>query len=278
MVSRMPPADESPELAYRWSGPTSPDAPTVVLLHGLADSGDCWPDAVRRWSGQRRVVGVDLLGHGVSPRFTAAQLAAADPMEEMYAAVLATVQRLASAAGPVVLVAHSMGGGIATALAARRPDLVRAAVLEEPGWRDPELRVQPERVVRERVDECRTFVNDLEGALAQGRRDNPTWPQAELAPWARAKTQVDLDFLALGVSTLATPWEELVRDIAVPTLVLVGGESDLLAAPLLQRAKDVDNEHVRIELVPGAGHCVRRDDAAAYHALVDPILASDSPD
>ena len=273
MVSRMSFPDESPELAYRWSGPTSSDAPTVVLLHGLGDSGDCWPDAVRRWSGTRRVVGVDLLGHGVSPRFTAAQLGAPDPLEEMYAATLATVQQLASASGPVALVGHSMGAGIATALVARRPELVRSAVLEEPAWRDPELRVQSHEVVKGRVGDCRRFVEDPEGALADGRRDNPTWPEAELSPWARAKTEVDLDFLALGVSTFARPWEELVRAIEVPTLVLVGGGSDLLTEPLLRRARAVDNEHVRIELVPGAGHCVRRDDPDAYHALVDPFLA-----
>src|SRR5690349_20280321 len=118
MVSRMPHADDSADLAFRWSGPTTGGTPTIVLLHGLGDSGDCWPDAVRRWSRDYRLVGVDLLGHGESPRFSPAQLASPDPIEEMYAAAEATVQRAASASGgPVLLVAHSMGGGIATALA-----------------------------------------------------------------------------------------------------------------------------------------------------------------
>jgi len=277
MVSRMPRAHESahpaiPELAYRWSGPAAPAAATVVLLHGLGDSGDCWPDAVRRWSPTHRVVGVDLLGHGESPRFTPAQLAAPDPMEHLYAAALQTVIRLASASGPVTLVGHSMGGGVATVLAARRPDLVRTVVLEEPAWRDPELRVQPDPVIAERIADCRRFSEDPEGALRDGRRDNPTWPEAELAPWARAKTLVDLDFLRLGVASFTTPWEAFVRELSVPTLVLVGGGSDLLSEPLLHRAEDIGNEQVRIELVAGAGHCVRRDLPAAYHALVDPFL------
>ncbi|MGZ4696575.1 MAG: alpha/beta fold hydrolase [Oryzihumus sp.] len=53
-------------------------AGTLVLLHGLTDSGLCWPDAVRRWGPSYRLFAVDFRGHGTSPRFTHAQLAA-DP-------------------------------------------------------------------------------------------------------------------------------------------------------------------------------------------------------
>lgn len=276
MVSRMPNALDAADLAYRWAGRTDPTAPTLVLLHGLGDSGDCWPDAVRRWSPGYRVVGVDLLGHGRSPRFTARQLASPDPLEEMYAAALATVSRVA-ATGPVILVGHSMGGGIATALAARRPDLVRAAFLEEPAWRDPALRVQSQDVVAERIADCRRFAQDPDGALADGRKDNPTWPDTELEPWARAKTQVDEAFLELGVASFTTPWEELVRAITVPTLVIVGARSTLLGARILARAHALANPQVRIETLD-AGHCVRRDVPETYHALVDPWLAEHAAD
>ena len=222
MVSRMPTTLDSADLASRWAGPVDPGTPTIVLLHGLGDSGDCWPDAVRRWSPRYRVVGLDLLGHGHSPRFSPAQLAADDPMEEMYAAAETAVARLASAhGGPVLLVSHSMGGGIAGALAARRPDLVAAAVLEDPAWRDPEFRVQPREVVTERIEECRAWAADPEPLLAKGRAENPAWPDAEFEPWARSKAQVDLGFLELGVANLVQPWWEVVEAIEVPTLVLL---------------------------------------------------------
>jgi len=45
------------------------DGPTLVLLHGLSDSGLCWPDAVRRWRHDYRIVAPDARGHGESPRF-----------------------------------------------------------------------------------------------------------------------------------------------------------------------------------------------------------------
>ncbi len=276
MVSCMPTPHESADLAYRWSGPAS-EAPTIVLLHGLGDSGDCWPDAVRRWSTTYRVVGLDLLGHGRSPRFTPAQLASEDPMEAMYAAAEATTARLvAERGGPLLLAGHSMGGGIAGALAARRPDLVGAAVLEDPAWRDPADRVQPREVVRERMADCRAFADDPQGQLEQGRADNPTWPEAELAPWAESKSQVDLDFLDLGIANLLEPWDDIVGAISVPTMVLLAERGGPVLPEVRQRAARIDNPHLDIRVVPGTGHCIRRDDAAAYHALVDPFLAEHS--
>jgi pimeloyl-ACP methyl ester carboxylesterase len=277
MVSRMPStphhADDAP-LAYRWAGPADPAAPTLVLLHGLGDSGDCWPDAVRRWSPTHRVVGVDALGHGRSPRFSPAQLTAQDPMEEMYAATERTLTDVVTAhGGRIVVVGHSMGGGIAAALAARRPDLVAAAVLEDPAWRDPSERVQPADVVRGRVEECREFAADPAAQLEKGRADNPTWPEAELEPWVRSKAQVDLDFLELGIANLLEPWDDIAAAVTVPTLVLLAGSGGPVSPQARARAAQLANPHLDLHVVAGTGHCIRRDDSAAYHALVDPFLA-----
>jgi pimeloyl-ACP methyl ester carboxylesterase len=271
MVSRMPSTDDTTDLALRWAGPADPTTATIVLLHGLGDSGDCWPDAVRRWSPAHRVIGVDLLGHGRSPRFTPAQLASPDPMEAMYAAAEATVARAAAAhRGPVVVVGHSMGGGMAGALAARRPDLVSAAVLEDPAWRDQVLRVQPRGIVHERIAECRAFADDPQGQLEKGRADNPTWPEAELAPWVESKAQVDLDFLDLGVANLLEPWDDIVAAIAVPTLVLLAEHGGPVTPEVRVRAARIANPHVDIRVVEGAGHSIRRDRPDAFHAIVDP--------
>src|SRR5688572_32755746 len=50
-------------------------APLLFLMHGRTDSGECWADAVERWSRQYRLLSWDARGHGESPRFTEAQLA-----------------------------------------------------------------------------------------------------------------------------------------------------------------------------------------------------------
>lgn len=268
---------EAPVLALHWAGRDDPEAPTLVLFHGLGDSGECWPDAVARWSPRFRIAGVDALGHGDSPRFTPEQLASADPVEEMYAAAEATLTQLvAERSDPVVIVGHSMGGGTACALASRRPDLVCAAVLEEPAWRDPQFRVVADEVVAERIADCRGFRDDYERQLAQGRAENPTWPESELEPWGRAKTTVDLEFLALGAASFTTPWEHLVAAIGVPTLVVTGETGVLLTDEIRKRAEALGNPEVSIVVVPGAGHCVRRDQPQAFHAIVDPFIARHS--
>jgi lipase len=266
----------APDLVVRWSGPDDPAAPTLLLFHGLTDSGECWADAMARWSGRYHVGGVDQLGHGESPRVTPEQLASADPMEEAYAAAEATVAGVAAERGPVVVIGHSMGGGMATALAARRPDLVRAAVLEDPAWLDPDDRVADEDVVAERIADCRGFATDAEAKLEAARREHPDWPEVEFAPWARSKAQTDVDFLALGVATVATPWEEMVAAIRVPTLVLTGEDRVILDEDKLARARAVGNPLVSVQVVPGAGHSVRRDRPGAFHALVDPWLEQHS--
>jgi pimeloyl-ACP methyl ester carboxylesterase len=54
-----------------------PDAPTVVLLHGLTEAGTAWPDLVAHWGDAWNVLAPDLRGHGQSSRFTAGELAQA---------------------------------------------------------------------------------------------------------------------------------------------------------------------------------------------------------
>ena len=121
------------------------------------------------------------------------------------------------------------------------------------------------------------FADDPEGQLEKGRADNPTWPEVELGPWVESKTQVDLDFLDLGIANLLEPWDDIVAAIAVPTLVLLAerGRAGDPAGPRPGRASS-RNPFVDIRVVEGAGHCVRRDRTDAFHALVDPWLAAHS--
>jgi pimeloyl-ACP methyl ester carboxylesterase len=242
--------------------------PVLLLLHGITDSGECWADLVERLGSSYSIVAPDALGHGGSDRWTPDELAAEDPTEIMYAAH----ESLLEDVGPALVMGHSMGGGQAAALAARRPDLVRATVLEDPVWLDRWGGEDDE--LRERIQMIEDLAGDQEAALARARAENPTWPESEYLPWARAKAAVDQEFVRAGVGVLHTPWREIAAAIRPPTLVITGDREVILHAPALAAVADLENPALEVHVVPGAGHGIRRERPDDFHALVDPFLAA----
>lgn len=97
-------------------------SPTVVLLHGFGESLIAWRtvfDQLRPW---HRVAALDLPGFGLSSKPPTGYR-----IDEMSAVVGGALRRLT--AEPVVLVGHSMGGAIATWVAATDPSVVAKLVL-----------------------------------------------------------------------------------------------------------------------------------------------------
>ena len=260
------------ELLVHWFGTTDPATPTLILLHGLTDSGLCWPDAIERWSQDYRIAAVDALGHGRSRRFTATELETS-PIAAMYAATLRLVGEISrGGTHPVIAVGHSMGGGIAAALAGE-PGLLRAVVLEEPAWLDDDER-DPETDAAEWISSVSDFRRDPSAALADGRAENPDWPAAEFEPWALAKRQVDLGFLAVGEVVLSDPWTTLAARIAIPAHVVTGTRDVIMTKDKLAQLESFENPRIHDSVIPGAGHCVRRDKSHEFHAIVDPWIAA----
>jgi pimeloyl-ACP methyl ester carboxylesterase len=246
-----------------------PGKPVLLLLHGITDSGQCFPDLVARLASAYRIVAPDALAHGGSDRFTAEELASEDPIEAMYDATEVVLEEI----GPTLVLGHSMGGAMAGSLAARRPDLVRAVVVEDPAWMDESPWGDEEAVRRQRVEWTRSVAADPEGAIAQCRAENPTWPESEFGPWAQAKADVDEAFLRAGTAMLGTAWREIAAAIEPPTLVVTGDREVLLHPEILTEVRRL-NPRFEVRVVEGAAHCVRRDRCDAFHAVVDPWLAA----
>ncbi len=106
---------------YRF-GPPGPAR--VLAIHGLTGHGKRWETLFTRQLPDVAAVAPDLIGHGRS------SWDAPWTIEANVAALAAMLD--AEADGPVVVVGHSFGGGIALSLAAARPDLIAGLVLLDP--------------------------------------------------------------------------------------------------------------------------------------------------
>ena len=117
----------SPAAYVRWID-LAGELPARVYVHGLGSSAASdWPHIATHpaLTGHRSLL-VDLLGYGYSDR----------PRDFSYSmeAQAAVLAELLDAEGlsAVELLGHSMGGAVAIALAAARPDLVSRLVVSEP--------------------------------------------------------------------------------------------------------------------------------------------------
>ena len=110
--------------------------PSVVFLHGLGMSASTWDAVAERLADRHTVLAVDLPGHGGSP-------SPDDPEAFTRDAALADLDEVIAGLDDVpVIVGHSLGGYLALAHAATRPDASRGIVVLNtgPGFRDPEKR------------------------------------------------------------------------------------------------------------------------------------------
>ncbi len=258
---------------YDLGGP--PDGPGLLLLHGYSDSGLCWGDAVARWSGRYHLWSLDARGHGRSARFTRDQLGGWPP-SLMVQDTIAVLERLAEeGADRPVLVGHSMGGGVAAGVGLARPDLVRGLVLEDPalGVGDAEAEEFRLAFAAREVAYLARFRADPAWGRQDGRESNPGWPQVEREPWAQAKLQTDEGLAATGRVRSEVHWRLTMASLEVPTLLVTGTEDVLWPVPLPELLREHAAPGVRVEIVQGAEHCVRRTRTEAFHALVDPWLA-----
>lgn len=222
-------------LARHLAGPLDDAAaPVLVLSHGITDSAACWAEAVDRWSAAGyRIVALDARGHGDSPRWDAEDLADQATAGARLAADLETTLEDLRAHGlhpglhrlpgrlrggparhglrpsphapdagaltaPLAVVGHSMGGVTGLDVATRRPDLVDAAIAEDPAFTTPAwnrlLRLGAFRQVRE----MESIAADPGARFEKETRENPTWSHREVRASVEAGAGVDLGFIAVG--------------------------------------------------------------------------------
>lgn len=250
----------------RRLGDVDDGATPIVLLHGFSDSGECWM-ALVPWLAPRGSVALpDARGHGrsgVPEEPISVEVLAADA-----AAVIEALGR------PAVVIGHSMGADTAALLAEQRPDLVTALVLEDPPWRTSGPEEHPELVdqmVAAWIDGLQA-VTEAE-LVERCRRENPRWPDEELGPWARSKQQFAAAFLDRSQRWRFREWQDGLARVACPIMLLTGDNAlGAIVTPDTAEAAEARQPRLRHVAIKGAGHCIRRDEGAAYLAAVTPFL------
>lgn len=225
--------------------------PHALLIHGLSSSPEGWW-RVREWLDEAGWTSstVALLGHG--GRGPSADYSLGEYARDV----------LEQAPGPHDLViGHSLGGSIATVLAAEQPAWTRLLVLLDPVWFIPgdELAATAAEQVAE-LDYTRETLTAAK----------PHWDPRDIEAKLHAIAIADPDAIARTFGD-ADGWDlrDVARRITVPTLVL-GGDPEVYTMLEPADAFEVaeDAEQMRYVVVPGAAHSPHRDQPDATRAAL----------
>ncbi len=104
-----------------------PEKPVVILLHGIAASGEDWGKLVTRLSPEYYSITIDLLGFGESPKPQWASYS----MEQHVRSIHRTIQSL-RLWDDYSLIGHSMGSLLATRYARKHPEHIERLLLLSP--------------------------------------------------------------------------------------------------------------------------------------------------
>lgn len=231
------------DLAVELDGP--PDAPAVLLVHGLGGTSNFYQVQADALAERFRVIRVDSAGAGRSPVADGISITAhADDL----AAVLDALQ-----VGAAAVVGHSMGTLVVRELAARHPQKVSALALLGAVREPAEAGRQAQR------DRAAVLRTQGTAAVAPGvvanalsettRRDKP-----EVAAFVRELVmRQDPEGYARNCEALAGATDPGPVAPGLP-LLLVTGTDDKVGAP--EVSQEIADAHgsATVEVLPGVGH------------------------
>jgi pimeloyl-ACP methyl ester carboxylesterase len=276
-----------PVWVSEWAGPPGS---TIVCLHGVGGSALHWEAVAPRLARCGRVLALDHVGHGRTPR--AGRSAGIAGAQQVLARLLRAEHAL-----PAVLVGHSLGAAVAVLEAVRDPAAVRAIVLtspllppSRPGRSD---RAALARYVAARAGQraraagrslgarptlARTVERGLRGAAADPATIDPALVRASLAlAQAAGAGETARAFGEAARSAFATVargsvFRAQLDRISCPVLLLHGARDRTVPLAFAERVAH-DHPDWTFTVLAGLGHVPQLEDPARWSDAVEPWLA-----
>ncbi|MDH5305596.1 MAG: 2-succinyl-6-hydroxy-2,4-cyclohexadiene-1-carboxylate synthase [Myxococcales bacterium] len=244
--------------------------PDVVLLHGFTGSSESMAEVADGLADRFHTLSVDLIGHGKSDAPRDPALYRMERCVRQLAGVLDTL-----VARRAHLLGYSMGGRVALALCAARPERIASALLvgASAGIADAAARAARRRedgALAERIE------RDGVPAFVEAWMARPLFAsqQRRLSETARAAARAQR--LACGAHALAyalrgmgagaqAPLHERLSALRLPVCLAVGEEDAkfrAIAAELAARLPDA-----RVVMLPAAGHAAHLENPAAFQRI-----------
>jgi len=251
----------------------NPDAPLMLLLHGLCGDAHYWDFFAQDMKRDYHILALDQRGHGDSS--WAETYGPRDYVLDLEA--LIAELRLNN----IVLIGHSMGGINAVIYTARHPDKVSRLVIVDigpeiaaPGIKRMEEQRASEPEVFNSEEEAIKYMKQLEPRHSEAFVQRQAWYALKRDDKGRLIFKYDRVLRSTELQSPQWLWEYL-KEVICPTLLLHGMESDMLSRETAQREADtlVFGSVVDIE---DAGHSVPGDNPDAFGAAVRSFLSSSS--
>jgi 2-hydroxymuconate-semialdehyde hydrolase len=265
-------------IRYHETG--DPQAPPVVLLHGIGRSLEDWSDQHDLLSGDHRVIAIDMPGFGLSQRHPVPTT-----LTSLADGVWATLDALGETR-PVHLMGNSLGGAVSMQMLVDDPARVSTLTLVNSAGFGKEV----------------TFALRVLAVPGVGRRllsriDDYTAPRIERSLFAE-RAMVTPERVALAIKIARQPdfapvYLEIARALggfrgiaprwraellprvlghAKPTLIVWGDRDQILPMSHLSAARDAFPD-AQWHLFPGTGHMPQIERPAEFAQLVRPLLA-----
>ncbi|MDT0327905.1 alpha/beta fold hydrolase [Nocardiopsis lambiniae] len=215
---------------------------TALLIHGAMSDHGTWHAVEAHLIGLGyRVIGVDMRGHGRSPRGDYSVAALGDDLVDSLPV------------GADLAIGHSMGG-LALSLAVER--LAPAhAVYSDPAFGFAQVTPGASEAMRRMV---------AEATAESVRAMNPRWSDADIAAELAGFAAFDPAFF--DVIADAADRDPMPAEAVVPSLVQLADPSFTVDA---EGARRLAERGFEVRTVIGAGHCVHRDDLPGFLASLD---------